>query len=89
MGLIDGLRDDSLSCNIACSLALFYSKTIPHKGALSDILYAGLICISYRRLFGLHHAAHATHSGSGHCGGRGVLFLVGDNARCGEEHAGD
>lgn len=31
---------------IANSFCYFSIKSIPHKGVLSDILYAGLICVS-------------------------------------------
>ena len=36
---------------------------------------------------GLHHAAHATHTGGGSC--RSFFFLLSDNALGGEEHACD
>lgn len=37
----------------------------------------------------LHHATHSAHAGTRHCGGRVLLFLLGDDAFGGEEHAGD
>ena len=45
-------------------------------------------CAGYVR-GGLHHAAHATHAGSGHSGGGVLLLLLGDDTLGGEEHTGD